>query len=166
MNNDIIDHFLGIFNGQEIKLQMENTEIITSDLNVDHESKNYLAEAARWAKFLGIIGFVACGLVGLALLILIFAIPFRSFGDETFSSGLIFGLYFIVNVVGFLVALFTYRFGTRTIKAISFDEQVSFQEAMLNLRLVFRVYGILAIIYLILIGVAFLAGIFSRLSGS
>src|SRR5258705_6908140 len=33
------------------------------ELQIDHPSINYLSEAARWSRFLAIIGFIYCGLM-------------------------------------------------------------------------------------------------------
>ncbi len=33
------------------------------DLQLDQQSINYLTEAARWARFLSILGFIYCGFI-------------------------------------------------------------------------------------------------------
>ncbi|MES1219129.1 MAG: hypothetical protein ABUT20_26725, partial [Bacteroidota bacterium] len=41
----------------------QNQESSLFGLTIDQESKSHLSEAARWARFLAIVGFVICGLI-------------------------------------------------------------------------------------------------------
>ena len=47
---------------QQVQTHSENL----FDLQVDAQASGYLAEAAKWGKFLSIVGFILCGFMALA----------------------------------------------------------------------------------------------------
>ena len=40
---------------------MENLDLLNNDLQVTPLSQNFLSEAAKWGKFLSVMGFIFCG---------------------------------------------------------------------------------------------------------
>ena len=44
-------------------MEPNNTSENLFELQIDAQSNNHLSQAAKWAKFLAIIGFVFCGLL-------------------------------------------------------------------------------------------------------
>lgn len=136
---------------------MDPKEIFQSGLHLDPDIRNYLKESSKWAKFLGISGFIACGI--LVFLILLFAYANSAIFSHTNSYQQSFTLlradtllliYLIMAACGFLVSTVTFRFGQRIDKAIRSDSQADFKKSMSDLRFIFRLYGIFCILYIIL----------------
>lgn len=42
---------------------MENIDLLSNDLQVSPQAQSYLAESAKWGKFLAIMGFILCGIM-------------------------------------------------------------------------------------------------------
>ncbi|MCP9752496.1 hypothetical protein [Ferruginibacter sp. HRS2-29] len=152
---------------------MENTQnLLNNELQVDGNVRNHLNETAGWAKFLGIVGFIVSGLIGIGAL---FAGTFittlsRSstayYGSSEMSamSGMITVVYMILAVIGFFISLFTYKFGTKTKQALLTSDQDNLNAGMMNLKFIFRFYGIIMIIYIGILVLAVLASIFTAMS--
>lgn len=136
---------------------MEKIETIETTLQVDNENRVSLTEAAKWARFLGILGFIGSGFLGI-LTILMFIGSGSLLMNNVLSQnigragsgmvGMIGFVYLIITAISFIIALLMYRFGVRTLRAISFYNQADFNSGISNLRMLFRIYGIFAIIYL------------------
>jgi len=136
-------------------------------MNVDQTGKAHLAEAARWGKFLSIIGFIICGLI---VLVGIFASTFfnlmvnrydrSSYSDLPAPSqgfGIIMAIYYIViAVVYFFPCLFLYRFANKMKTALESNDQELLNGSFQNLKATFRFIGILTLIGLVFAVLAFL----------
>lgn len=144
---------------------MENNDILSSDLQVDHLAKTYLAETAKWAKFLSILGFILYGILALVgFMVMVAGASFLS----TFSDAGVFGamgagfigfFYILLAAIGIVISVAMYRFATRTQFAIAADNSASLTGALSSLRMLFRIMGIIAIIYLAFIAIFLLIGI-------
>ena len=126
-------------------------------LNIDPATKNHLSEAARWAKFLAIVGFVVCGLI---LIIGIFAgtifenMPASRF--ERFDSGAEMNtrglgaaaavMYALVALLYFFPCLFLFNFASKMKIALISNDQDSLSASFQNLKKTFRYVGVLTII--------------------
>jgi len=133
-------------------------------LQVDAGNTHYLTEAAKWAKFLAIVGFVTCTI--LLLVAIFFGATLTSSISELNSdvaapSGvenviLIFYVVIIV-VLYFFPLLFLYNFGAKLNTAIKHNDQVSLNTAFRNLKSCLKYLGILTIIVLCVyaIGITF-----------
>lgn len=138
---------------------MEHTpNLLKEDLLVDTEAYQHLMESAKWAKFLGIVGFALCGLIGL------FAIFARSFISRIAQSpgalpapeGMATTLsvmYLVIAVIYFLLSFFIYRFGIKMKQGLLATDQQSFSQGLYNLRMFYRVSGIITIIYLAMLAI-------------
>ncbi len=136
-------------------------------MNVDQTGRAHLAEAARWGKFLAIIGFIVCGLV---VLTGIFAStlfnlllnqydrnPYNELPATTPGFGFVMAIYYIViAVVNFFPCLFLYRFATKMKTALTSNDQESLNLSFQNLKATFRFIGILTLIGLVFMVLAFL----------
>ena len=138
----------------------ENQNKSLFGLNIDPAGKSHLAEAARWARFLSIVGFVVIGLI---VLVGIFAGSImssmsKSFGDNDLGpgarmSGGIMGsflliIYICVAALYFFPCLFLYRFATKMKTALAADDQETLNTSFQNLKKLFRFVGIMTIIVL------------------
>ena len=126
----------------------QNVESNLFELQVDHVASGYLKETARWAKFLGILGFVFCGLM---LLIGIFAGSFMATAFSAGRSSVLGGTFYTIVYVAlallyFFPCLYTYNFGSRMQTALRSNDQDSLNNALKNLKSCYRFVGILAIV--------------------
>lgn len=145
---------------QQVPLQSENL----FDLQVDAQSSGYLAEAAKWGKFLSIVGFILCGFMALAGL-------FAGSMMSTIMSGATDGvgsaigggvftvIYFLMALLWFMPCLYLYRFSTKAQSAIRANEQSELVDSMKNLKSCFRFMGIMMIILLAFYALIFVMAI-------
>ncbi len=124
-------------------------------LQVDNGNIPYLKEAAKWAKFLAIIGFVVCAI--LLLIAIFFSSLFTSslseISSETGTSSnlesIIVIIYAVVIVILYFFPLFyLYSFSAKMQTAISHNDQISLNASFRNLKSCLKYMGILTIIVL------------------
>ncbi|MEO5968117.1 MAG: DUF5362 family protein [Ferruginibacter sp.] len=138
--------------------------LLDNDLRIDGISAVALSETAKWAKFLAVVGFV---LTGLIVLMAIFAGAIISgllrTGDAgavaAVSSTAISVLYLIVAAIYFFMSLYLYRFAINMKIALSTTNQENLNISFQNLKSVYKVMGIITIIYLALIALIFILAI-------
>ncbi|HUQ66025.1 MAG TPA: DUF5362 family protein [Flavitalea sp.] len=119
------------------------------ELQFDQQSISYLGEAARWAKFLAIIGFVFCGLLVIFALFAgsIMGAMMSSMGSAGMvGSGVLTVIYLVLTAVYFFPCLYLYKFASQMQTAIQSNEQLKVQSSFRNLKACFRFMGILFII--------------------
>ncbi len=150
-----------------------NQNLLNTDLQLDSIVQSHLKETAMWARFLGIIGFVLTGFITIAAFFMgtilgnvMHTNPYASSGDVPgMLGGFITAIYLILAAVMFFISLFTYRFGVRTKAAMLTTDQESMYKGMLNLKLLFRTYGIIMVIYLGFLVLALIGGVFGAMMG-
>lgn len=123
------------------------------ELQIDHNGSAFLKEAARWAKFLGILGFIFCSLYVLFALFAgsIFATAFRSFGTAgaAYSGGGFISFFYIAfAVLYFFPCLYLYNFAVKMQAALRENNQEQLNLSFKNLKSCYRFLGILSIIVL------------------
>lgn len=133
------------------------------DLHVDHHVNNYLTEAAKWGKFLGIVGMVFCGLFvlfGLFFGSMIGAMMPMAGGEAgavgAIGAGFFTAIYIIIALIYFFPCLYLYRFGSQAQDALKNNEQAKFQSSVKNLKSCLKFMGVLMIIVLVFYVLAFL----------
>ena len=135
----------------------QNQDSALFGMSVDQTGKSHLAEAAKWAKFLSIMGFIGCGLI---VLIGVFFGSFFSmfsgqlnrnspYGDMPASGG--FGaiaaiMYIVIALIYFFPCLFLYRFATKMKTALATNDLETLNTSFQNLKATFRFIGILTLI--------------------
>ena len=142
-----------------------NQNLLSADLQVDTVAAAHLKETVMWARLLGIVGLV------LSILVAIFGLfagtiltsMTRNFGNNpsanAISSGLITVFYLVIAAVYFFLSLFIFRFAVKMKQALLANDQVIFNDSLLNLKLVYRTMGIIMIIYLSFLALALVVGI-------
>lgn len=144
---------------------MENNEnLLTVDLQVDSISFAHLHETARWAKFLAIVGFIIAGFL---LLAAIFAGSLLgkmsgaglSSSQSVIGAGFLSAIYIVIAVIYFVMCLFLYRFAAKMQIALQSTDQENFNLSLHNLKLVYRITGIIVIVYLALVALALIFGV-------
>ncbi len=132
----------------------QNQESTLFGFGIDQSSRTHLWEAAKWAKFLAIVGFIMCGLAAIAGIYLgtVFSTtsPYeREYGSSSVFAGLgIFVSIFYVglSLVWFFACLFLLRFANHMKNALHTDDQVTLNTSFQNLKITFRYVGIVTII--------------------
>jgi hypothetical protein len=150
---------------------MEQTTQNLFDLQIDHQSSSYLSEAAKWGRFLAIMGFIFCGLF---VLVALFAGTFiassmRSLGGaatgaEAVGGGLVTVMYIIVALVNFFPCLYLFNFSTKMQLALRANQQEALNTSFRNLKACFKFVGILMIIGLCFWVLALIFGIVAAMT--
>jgi len=143
---------------------MDNSQnLLSGELQVDTVAYTHLKETARWARFLGIMGFVISVLIALMAFFAgsIFSSTMSQFGSSTAALGTTFitVLYIIIAVVYFFLSLYLYRFAVKMKIALESSDQENFGDSLMNLKMVYRILGIFTIIYLSFLALALIVGI-------
>ncbi|WP_188928958.1 hypothetical protein [Puia dinghuensis] len=124
------------------------------ELQVDQTAMAYLRDAARWAKFLAVAGFVFCALfVVVALLVAtVLAGLFTTMGTSSAVGGLgpgfIAVVYIGIALLNFFPNLYLYNFANRMKIALLNNDQDQLNISFKNIRALFRFVGVLMIIVL------------------
>ena len=131
-------------------------------IQIDLDSRDYLLESCKWAKFLAIVGMV---ITGLLMVLMFFSFFSLSLVKDTFSS--FYTLYSLVYLG--VIALYSYpvialyRFSKKVRIGIDQADQVEFNEGLRFLKATFRYIGIMTIIiialYSIILLIALIGGI-------
>ncbi len=148
----------------------QQTPTTLFDLQVDQQASVFLAESARWARFLAILGFVMCGLLVLVGLFMgsFFAGRMSSMnmgGSSMFSGGLFTFIYILIALLYFFPCLYLFHFGSKMRTALRNNDQEILLESFRNLKSCFKFYGILAIIVLGFYAIALIAAILGAAVG-
>ena len=143
-------------------------------LSIDTTGREHLKEAARWARFLAIVGFVFIALVALFLVAggSYFANMFgrvNQYNDlnSGFTTGMTIAIiiyYLCVALLVFFAYLFLYRFAVNMKMALQGNNQELLNRSFQNLKILYRYWGILTIIALIFVGLSFIIAILGRAS--
>jgi len=130
-------------------------------LGIDNISKSHLSEAAKWARFLAICGFVFLGLMVIYGIVISFVIAdmagAMSQYDSTYSANSlksIMGIgmiifYIICAVIAFFPYYFLLRFANKMKAALLSNDQDALNGSFQNLKILYRYMGILMIISLV-----------------
>lgn len=149
---------------------MEKPEFTPSlpadNLLVNPEIKNYLLEAAKWARFMGLIGYV---FVGFLALVAIFAGTFMNYmvrhtpaaatnspvgsGVFTIAMG---GYFLLIALLYYFPSRYLHQFGVKTLVALHQNQQISFTQAFSRLKSFFKFFGVLTLVILVLYGLGLL----------
>jgi len=133
---------------------MESTsESNLFELQIDHNGSAFLKEAAKWAKFLAILGFIFCGLY---ICIALFAGSLMSAAFSTMGAGaagfrggaFISFIYIAIALLYFFPCLYLYNFAVKVTAALRENNQEQLNLSFRNLKSCYRFLGILAIIAL------------------
>lgn len=137
---------------------MEQRDLLSNDLLINNTSQANLVTAAKWGKFLAIVGFI---FIGLMIIGGIFAQTAISTSDSSvFYPGeyvqYIGIVYVIFAAVLFFPCFYLFKFSNKTMEAVKSSSQESLDAAFINLKSMFKFYGIFTIILLVIYALAFL----------
>ncbi len=158
----------------------QNQDTTLFGINVDQSGKSHLADAAKWAKFLAVFGFIICGLI---VLVGIFFGSFFSMltsqygGDSSFNDmggasglGSVMGsamavVYILMALIYFFPCLYLFRFATKIKNALASNDQSVLNASFQNLKAAFRFVGILTIIGMAFWLLAIIVGLLGAATG-
>jgi hypothetical protein len=145
----------------------QNTESSLNlfELQLDSEATGYLGDTARWGKFFSIVGFIFCGLLVLAALLVgtLLSDVFDRMGTNNFPAGIFAIIYLVIAILYFFPCLYLFRFSTNMSRALRNNDQSELNRSFKNLKSCYKYIGILTIIYLGLIILVFIINIVSAL---
>lgn len=133
-------------------------------LSVDAAGKYHLKEAAKWAKFLSILGMVLVGLmiIGSVTSITLAGRNYSESNEYGFSPAYYAGVRFgqtisalIAPVIAFFPLLFLLQFSNKAKAALAADDQTLLSECFQSLKKYFRYLGIIAIIFIVMMVLVF-----------
>lgn len=140
----------------------ENSSLFS--LSIDPVTKANLAETAKWARFLAIVGFVFLGIMVLGAIFFISTLESMGmaedqtglFGAATAGAAL---MYIIGAAVAFFPLLYTFRFASQMRDALNSNDQALLNASFQNLKGCYRFLGIVTMIWLVLFALTFIFGI-------
>ncbi len=139
-------------------------------LHINEASRRDLGEAARWAKFLAILGFIGVGimvLTGLVASAMLGSLP--GMDSEPFPPAILAFFYIAFALLYFLPILYLYRFAAHAQEAVRGSSTQELEVALANIKSHYKFIGILAVVLLgfYALGIAFvvLAGLTESLVG-
>ena len=142
---------------------MEQHDLLSNDLVVNDATQVNLISSAKWGKFLSIVGFIGCVLMLLAGIYMATIMPSLGVYAYASESARIAGfVYIITSIILFFPCLYLNKFSNKIREAIRSTSQESLDTAFLNLKSMFKFYGIVTIIFLLIFALAFLAGLGSQ----
>ena len=146
--------------------QTPNTSLFS--LSIDPVTKAHLSEAAKWARFLAILGMIflvfiiLAGVFGSTMLFSSMSgFETDTTGMAAYGSGIIAGYMIVIAVIYFFPLLFTLRFANNVRTALNTNNQQALNTAFQNLKACFRFIGILTIIGLVFLAIGLIFGIMS-----
>ena len=149
----------------------EEESRIRLKLELNEQAIDYLREAAKWAKFLAIIGFIMTGFIALFGLFfgsIMGSLPLGAGGLTSGTMSAMAFIYLLLAVVYFFPTLYFYRFATQTRAAIDAYDAEGLAESLGNLKSTFKFVGIMMIILLgvygLIIGFSIIGALFSPFS--
>lgn len=135
----------------------QDIELDSDKLKINNSIKENLITAAKWARFLAIIGFVFTGFMGIASLVLLVSAIASGIGMLMLVAVVYIGL----TIVMILPSLYLIRFAGSTEKGLNSNKQGEFDYGIQNLKSLFKFGGIytIVVIALYIVYIFVLAGI-------
>lgn len=118
------------------------------------ESAAYLLKAAKWGKFLAILGFIMTSLLIIAAILMSFVL--NSVKDDMiplnwpFSPKILSFFYIIIAILSLIPVIFLNSFSNNAVKAVRSSDTEKMTTSMKNLKNLFVFLGITTIITLVL----------------
>jgi hypothetical protein len=130
----------------------DNINLISNDLQIDPGVQANLSETARWAKFIAVAGFIFSGMIVIFALFYMSVLNSRSYGryGSSYSSGLAGAMmvYIVIGIVWCVTSVYQFRFASKVQSAIQDSNQEDLDHAFRNLKIYYRICGVITIISL------------------
>ena len=133
--------------------ESKNTEEAkTFDISLSEKSNDYLKKAAPWMKFVSIVGFIMCGIMVIAALVMMLNSG-NTFSGSNLGIGAGF-LYLVGAVIFFIINRFLYLYANSINKVYKQNDYDALETAFKMQNHFWKIVGIFFIIYLSLIAIA------------
>ncbi len=143
---------------------MEQHDLLSNDLLINSISQENLNSAAKWGKFLAIVGFVFIGLMLIGGLVMQTVMPSLStYGYGNPFLKYIGTVYIFLGLILFFPCFYLLKFSNKMQEALRSSNQESLDNAFVNLKAMFKFYGIVTIVILCFYALIFLFGIGSTM---
>lgn len=135
------------------------------DMRISDRMKSILAETAKWAKFLAIVGFIWLGLMAIlglfagSMIAMMMSSMGGMSGGPAMGGGFITITFLFFVVLYFFPILYLYQFASGAQKALASGSDSQIEVAFDALRKHYRFIGILMIIILAFYALTFISGI-------
>jgi hypothetical protein len=133
---------------------LENSVFEDFELQLNQSAKDFLKEAAKWAYFLSILGFVGMGI--LVLLALFMSTVFSSLGSMPNGIGVLGGMgwmisafYIAMAAVYFFPIYYLNKFASHAKLALRDNDSESLTASFEYLKSHYKFFGILALVFLV-----------------
>ena len=148
----------------------QNTGSNLFGLSIDQTGRTHLLDAAKWARFLAIVGFVFITLFALALIFggtFFINSMFSQYDDSPdfdestskFAAAAVIIYYIIIFVIVLFAYIFLYRFAVNMKMALNNNNQENLNRSFMYLKVLYRYWGILTIICLVFFFLALMIGL-------
>lgn len=128
---------------------MEQQDLLSNELSINEGSQANLLAAAKWGKFLAIVGFIFCGLMIIGALGIYISGNSGNSALRYYShTEYLAAVYFVLGILLFFPCLYLNRFSVKMQQALRLQNQESMDKAFVNLKAMFKFYGILTIVIL------------------
>lgn len=124
----------------------QHIELDADQLKINNSIKENLITAAKWARFLAIIGFVFTGFMGIASLFVLVTAMASGIGMLMFMAVIYIGL----TAIMIFPSLYLIRFAGSTEKGLNSNKQGEFDYGIQNLKSLFKFTGIYTIVLIAL----------------
>ena len=144
---------------------MENFDLLNNDLQITPPVQSYLTEAAKWGKFLAIVGFIFCGLTVLSSFFMSSYVngsqQYNSMSPAALSALKVTMtvLCLLSGIMLFFPCLYLFRFSVKMQQAMGSVSQDNFEDSIKNLKSMFKFYAILVIVVLSLYAILLIFGL-------
>ncbi|MBI1288792.1 MAG: hypothetical protein GC178_14585 [Flavobacteriales bacterium] len=133
---------------------------VSGQFEVNDRMRTYLAETGKWGKFIGIVGFVFIGLIVFAgLAITIMGNSFPGSEDRPINMGVFGIVYIIMGIIYLFPTLYLYRFSSKVVDAVKHLDTMGLEAAFMNLKSLFKFFGVFTAIVMGLYGLIFVGAI-------
>jgi len=143
-------------------------DLLNNELQISPATQRYLLIAARWGKFLAIVGFIFCGLITTMAFfmgpLLATYMKSRSYTYTYLNPLVVTGIYIFLAIVFFFPCLYLFRFSGNVQNALDENDQDCLDTAFLNLQSIFKFYGVVTIVVLSFYLMVFIFSIVSAVS--
>ena len=127
------------------------------------ESKSHLVEAAKWAKFLAIVGFVMLALFFIASLVILGEVFSKGFNWDSIGG---FAVGMVMVAVYFFPIYYMFSFARKIKKGIRESSEEDCVKGFEHLKSMFKFMGIMFVIIIALYILIFIFALFLGLAGA
>ena len=141
-------------------------EVETPQLVVTEEMRSHFYEMAKWAKFLGIVGFIMTGLIVMSAFTMGATLSALSDNPLTANNpllglggGAVTVIFILYAFLIFYPSLLLYQYSSNAKTGVLYGEQFNLTSAVGKLKSLFKFWGIVTIIIIAIYALIFMAAV-------